>query len=108
MLKTMLSTPAGTVRLIAIVTAIAMLLAVAPWPYGYYQLLRVIGFFAGIYCAVALLKSGDDNYYLAGALFTAAFIFNPFLPVHLPRGIWAPINIVASGLFAVAAYKHRE
>ncbi|ESY61287.1 MULTISPECIES: DUF6804 family protein [unclassified Mesorhizobium] len=105
MLKTMLSTPAGTVRLIASVTAIAMLLAVAPWPYGYYQLLRVVGFFAGAYCGAMVWRTGQENRNLAWALFAAALVFNPFMPVYLPRELWAVLDVGAAVLFGFVAFR---
>ncbi|WP_404926564.1 DUF6804 family protein [Mesorhizobium sp. ORM16] len=107
MLKTMLSTPAGTVRLVCICVAIASLLAVAPWPFGYYQLLRVVIFFAGIYCGVMVRRSNLGNQNLAWVLFGAAAIFNPFAPVHLPRELWAVLNVGAAALFGIVAYRHR-
>ncbi|RWM40515.1 DUF6804 family protein [Mesorhizobium sp.] len=108
MLKIMLSTPAGTVRLVCICVAIASLLAVAPWPYGYYQFLRVVVFFAGIYCGAMVWRSGPENRTLAWALFGAAAIFNPFMPVHLPRELWAIFNVAAATLFGFVAYRHRN
>ncbi|RWK76257.1 DUF6804 family protein [Mesorhizobium sp.] len=107
MLKTWLSTPAGTVRLVCICVAVASLLAVAPWPYGYYQLLRVVVFFAGIYCGVMVRRSGSENQNLAWALFGAALIFNPFLPIHLPRELWAVLNVGSAALFGFVAYRQR-
>lgn len=108
MLKNILSTSAGTIRLICICVAIASLLAVAPWPYGYYQLLRLVVFFAGAYCGVIMWRSGADNRNLAWALFAAALVFNPFLPIHLPREIWAVLNIGAAALFGFVAYRQRD
>lgn len=108
MLKTMVSTPGGTVRLVCICVAIASLLAVAPWPYGYYQLLRVVVFFAGIYCGVMVRRSGPENQPLAWALFVAALIFNPFIPMHLPRELWAVLNVGAAALFGFVAYRQRS
>ncbi|PBB36764.1 hypothetical protein CK221_16950 [Mesorhizobium sp. WSM3868] len=75
-----------------------------PWPYGYYQLLRVIVFFAGIYCGIFLRSTGAEPSNQL-ALFAAALTFNPFLPVHLPREIWAVFNLAAACLFGFAAYR---
>ncbi|TIY06804.1 MAG: hypothetical protein E5V18_11660 [Mesorhizobium sp.] len=109
MLKTWLSTPAGTVRLVCICVAIASLLAVAPWPYGYYQFLRVVVFFAGIYCGVMVRRSGaPENQTFVWALFGAALIFNPFLPIHLPRELWTVLNVGAAALFGFVAYRQRD
>ncbi|TIT03981.1 DUF6804 family protein [Mesorhizobium sp.] len=108
MLKAILSTPAGTVRLVCICVAIASLLAVAPWPYGYYQLLRVVVFFAGIYCGVMIRRSdARENQILAWALFGGASIFNPFLPIYLPRELWAVLNVGAAALFGFVVYRQR-
>ncbi|MER9374256.1 DUF6804 family protein [Mesorhizobium sp. M0491] len=84
MLKAVLSTPAGVFRVVCIFVALASLLAVAPWLYGYYQLLRVVVFFAGICCDVFMRSTGSENQHLAWALFAAALLFNPFLPIPLP------------------------
>jgi hypothetical protein len=32
---------------------------------------------------------------------------NPFVPVHLPRGLWAVLNVGAAALFGFVAYRHR-
>ncbi|AMX95563.1 MAG: hypothetical protein E5W64_01425 [Mesorhizobium sp.] len=94
--------------MVCICVAIASLLAVAPWPYGYYQFLRVVVFFAGIYCGAMVWRSGPENRTLAWALFGAAAIFNPFMPVHLPRELWAIFNVAAATLFGFVAYRHRN
>ncbi len=93
------------VGMVCVCVAIASLLAVAPWPYGYYQLLRIVVFIAGIYCGVMVRRSGVENQNLAWALFGAALVFNPFLPVHLPRELWAVLNVAAAGLFGFTAYR---
>ncbi|MBZ9683127.1 hypothetical protein LB531_20935 [Mesorhizobium sp. CO1-1-2] len=108
MLQKLLSTPAGVIRLVCICVAIASLLAVGPWPYGYYQLLRVVVFFAGIYCGVMIRRSGPENQNLAWALFGAAAVFNPFVPLHLPRELWAIFNLGAAALFGFVAYRNRD
>ncbi|TRC91142.1 hypothetical protein FJV80_04265 [Mesorhizobium sp. WSM4310] len=108
MLKTMLSTRTGMFRLVCISVVVLSLLAVLPWPYGYYQLLRIIVFFAGIYCGIFVRSTGAENQRLAWALFAAALIFNPFLPIHLPREIWAIFNLGAAGLFGFTAYRVNE
>ncbi|WP_352806890.1 DUF6804 family protein [Mesorhizobium sp. M0340] len=68
----------------------------------YYQLRRVAVFFAGIYCGVMVRRSGPENQPLAWALFVAALIFNPFIPMHLPRELWAVLNVGAAALFGLS------
>ncbi|ESY89080.1 hypothetical protein X739_01355 [Mesorhizobium sp. LNHC220B00] len=108
LLKGILSTRVGVFRLLCIFVAVVSLLAIAPWPYGYYQMLRVIVFFAGIYCGIFVRSTSGENQSLAWALYAAAVIFNPFLPVHLPREVWAVLNIAAAGLFGFAAYQSKS
>lgn len=91
-------------RIISIIAAIALLLALAPWPYGYYQLLRVIVFAAGAYGAFTLWEHQRGP---AIMLVICATIFNPFLPVHLNREIWSVLNLAGAALFAMVAYKAR-
>ncbi|ATN34730.1 hypothetical protein ACO34A_13065 [Rhizobium sp. ACO-34A] len=86
-------------RIAARVTTIALLLALAPWPYEYYMLLRVLVFASGVYCGVSLLAHSRGS---AVALFLTAALFNPFLPMHLTREIWMVLNVVCAAVFALA------
>src|SRR4029450_9918914 len=85
-----------------VVTAAMLLLALGPWPYGYYTLLRLVA------CATA---AGFAFHGYAGgrmwAVWTFGFVallFNPIVPVHLSRSAWRPINVVAAVLFAVGDF----
>jgi hypothetical protein len=91
------------IRLVAICAAVALAAAVLSWPYGYYQVLRLGIFAAGIFCGIHAKSAGDDK--VAYSLFLAALVFNPFLPVYLSRAIWFPLDLLAAGLFAFTAYK---
>ena len=84
-------------RIIAAIAAVSLLAALAPWPYDYYRLLRVVIFAAGVYCGVSVL---EEQRGLAIALFLCAAIFNPFVPAHLSREIWSVLNVAGAGLFA--------
>ena len=79
----------------------AMLLA-APirWPYVYYRVLRWVVFVCCAIIAYRLYERRDFSIWLVG-LMALAVLFNPIVPVHLTRAIWAPINI-AGALFFVA------
>jgi len=88
--------------LVCVLAAVALLLALAPWPYGYYQLLRVGIFAAGIFGAVTLWRKEQG---MAVALLICGLVFNPLIPMHLSRQIWSVLNVVAAVAFAVAAYR---
>ena len=77
------------------VAAGAMLLAaVLPWPYGYYQLLRLVVCGVGAYFAYTAYQWGKLRaVWLFGGI---AALFNPFVPIHLTRELWIPIDGVLS------------
>lgn len=88
----------------ALISAL-MLGALLHMPYGYYTFLRVLTcLFAGAMGYLYFLC--DDNFSKTLALiFTCvAIMFNPIVPIHMPREVWSYINIVASVLFAVNVY----
>ncbi|MDX0983293.1 hypothetical protein GOL22_14080 [Sinorhizobium medicae] len=93
------------IRTVAVIAALALLLALAPWPYDYYRLLRVVTFAAGVYCGVSMLQ---ENRSAAIGLFVCAAVFNPFIPAYLTREIWSVLNIAGAGLFAFTAYASRK
>lgn len=89
--------------IIAAITAIFLVAAAMPiWPYGYYMLLRVVVFAAGGFCAWSLWQVGRQS--LAVALGIVALLFNPFVPAHLSREIWAVLNLASAGLFVWAFF----
>ncbi len=66
----------------------------ADWPYGYYQLLRVV------VCAIAVwgatLAHRMENPGWIWLLAVLAVIFNPVFPVRLEREIWSIIDVGAA------------
>ena len=92
-------------KIVAMVVAVALLLALAPWPYFYYQLLRVIVCGGGIFCGIALWNSSERGRALAIALFITALVFNPLIPVHLARAAWSIINVLSAALFGYLAIR---
>ncbi len=79
----------------------AMLLAaVGPWPYGYYQLLRLVVCGVGAYFAYTAYQWGKLRAaWLFGGI---AALFNPFVPIHLPRELWIPIDVICGATFIVS------
>lgn len=85
------------------VAAIVMLVAaVGPWPYDYFTLMRfavcaVTAF--GAYQAHERARTASTRPWRAKQQRWAwvfaliAFLFNPFVPVHLERGTWTVIDI---------------
>jgi hypothetical protein len=90
------------IRTVAIVVAVALVAALAPWPYDYYRLLRVVTFAAGIYCGALLWNEQKP---LALALFVCALIFNPIIPTYLSRPVWAVLDLGGAAIFLYASYR---
>lgn len=82
----------------AVVAAVMLVLAVLSWPYGYFQLLRVAIFGVSVYYLYTANKGGWElpNAWIAVIL---AILFNPFIPVHLTRGIWFFIDLGSAYYF---------
>ena len=71
-------------------------------PYGYYTFLRVSVCFAA-FVLVAAIESGDWSL-LRIVLVGLIVLYNPFVPFHLSRSTWFPINIATMLLLVVAMY----
>lgn len=84
------------------------LVAVIPLPYGYYQLLRVVVFTtAAFLCWREYLDYGKIVDLMVLALGTIALVFNPFLPVELPRLVWMIANLLVAFVFALHYWRLR-
>jgi len=77
-----------------------LLLTLAPWPYGYYQLLRFVVCGAAVYVAVTAYKW--QRTWVTWLFGFIAVLFNPLIPIHLSRDIWQPIDLISAILFLVA------
>lgn len=96
------------VRPLCIFVALALLLAAAPWSHGHDQFIRVMVFVTGIYCWIMVTQSGSPGTQsLAWAMFGAAMVFNPFLPIEMQREVWIPLNVGCAALFGLVAYHQR-
>lgn len=83
-----------------------LLLALAPWPYDYYKLLRLV--VCG--CAVFLIyriHAREKTAWLV-ALSAIAVLFNPLLGVHLTREVWAVLNVLSAILLACRFFMWRK
>ncbi|ESX85294.1 DUF6804 family protein [Mesorhizobium sp. LSHC412B00] len=84
----------------ALIPAVALVLALAPWPYAYYQLLRVV-------VTVWAVAIAWDQYQLAKrwtpwviSFAAVAALFNPIAPIYLVREVWAVFDLVGAAVFA--------
>lgn len=83
-----------------------LILALLPWPYGYYQLLRLVVTISGCLFAVAAHRAGER--WLVAGLIVTMLIFNPLISLHLEREQWAVLNLAGAALFVVAFVRVRR
>ncbi len=82
-----------------IVPAILSIVALAQLPYGYYQFLRIVICIAATYLTYREYQLDDKITIWAVIFALLAVLFNPIIPVHLKRDIWAVFNIICAIIF---------
>jgi len=80
-----------------------MFLGAAPLPYGYYMLLRIVA--TGVFVWAAFVAYDRKNQTLPWVYGLLAILFNPLIKIHLPKELWAVVDI-AAGLFLFATKKY--
>lgn len=85
----------------AFIAAAMLVGALAPWPYGYYNLLRWVT--TSIAVLVAILALRWKRTWTVPVFVFVAILFNPIWPVQLSRSTWQPIDLATAVLFALAA-----
>lgn len=90
---------AQTARIAIYLGAVMLFLGAAPLPYAYYSLLRSVACAVFALTAFTAFQRGSKTLpWLYGAL---ALLFNPIVKVHLPKELWAGVD-VGSGLLLLA------
>ena len=89
-------------RMISIICALCLFIAVFYWPIEYYRFLRVIVFIG----AMAVIIKNNKNRLLWSILFVGvAILFNPIIPIYLyRRSIWMPLDIIVGILFLLELF----
>ncbi|NOZ83900.1 MAG: hypothetical protein GXP60_03685 [Epsilonproteobacteria bacterium] len=81
------------------ITALLFFIGAAPLPYGYYMLLRLIATGVFIWAAfVAYERKHESMPWVYGVL---AILFNPLIKIHLPKELWAAVDI-GSGILLLS------
>lgn len=88
---------------IVIAPVVMLLIALAPLPYGYYQLLRLVVAVCGIWIAYFAWQHGKADW--AIVLCATVLVFNPIAPIHFDRQTWSVLNVVAALIFGTAGWK---
>lgn len=82
-----------------LVPAVALLIALAPLPYGYYTLMRIVVCGAAAFIAYSVYQRQGKVSVWVLVMGGMVLLFNPLIPIHLSREIWAPIDVISALLF---------
>ncbi len=86
----------------AIIASMMLFLTLAPWPYGYYQLLRFV--ICGVAGYIAFMAYNWKKIWAVWLFIFVAVLFNPLIPIHLSHKVWQPIDIVCGILFIIVVF----
>mgnify|MGYP001000638762 FL=1 len=92
-------------KYIRLIAAILLLVAIADFDYGFYMLLRFIICAISVYLAYNAAKGGAEHWVWIFGIIAA--LFNPFLPVHLNKGLWKIIDSAAAFIFLFSFIKYK-
>ena len=90
----------------AAIAALMLFGALGYWPYGYYQLLRFV--VCGISAYTAFMAYEWQKQWVAWLFGFIAVLFNPLIPIHLPREVWQMIDVTCAFLFVAIAFALRK
>ena len=83
-------------------TAVLLLIAVLPLPHGYYSLLRYVVCTMGFWGVVIGLRGKRYGWVVVmGGL---SVLFNPISPVHLSKGVWVILDLLAAAIMDRAVW----
>jgi len=94
------------VNIFLIIGAIALFIAIADLPYGYYQLLRWV--VCGIGAYSAYLAYGQKKKVWMWTFGVIALIFNPIFKFYFDKATWQGINVVAGIVYMVGAFRVKQ
>lgn len=90
-----------------LILALLLLLCLAPMPYGYYQLVRVIAMVVFEIIAYRYYKS--NRIILCIIFISLALLFQPFIKVALGRVMWNVVDVVvAIGLVVLCLIEGKD
>lgn len=84
------------------ICAAMLFLGVAPLPYGYYSLLRLVS--CGTFALAAYVSFSLGSKAVPWVFVLAAVTFNPIVQVHFPKELWVIIDL-AAGIFLLVTSK---
>lgn len=91
----------------AVIASIVLLvLAIFPWPYGYYTILRLIVCLTSALLAWVSYKRHLTQWIWVMVL--TAVVFNPVIVVHFGKELWTIIDLITAIVFGIYFKKHKR
>lgn len=84
------------------ITVSMLFIGVAPLPYGYYMLLRIVT--CGFFVWASLIAREKNHKILPWLFLLLAIVFNPIIKIHFQKEFWA----VLDGLTAIFILVHKS
>lgn len=90
-----------------IILSIALLLlAMFPFPYGYYVLLRLVVCLTAGFLAWCSYSANKNTW--AWVMGFIVLFFNPIIPLHFGREVWIVVDIAVAVIFSVFLFKNKK
>lgn len=83
------------------ICAAMLFVGAAPLPYGYYMLLRLVA--CGVFAFAAFVSFDRKHKTLPWVFGLVALLFNPIIKVHLPKEVWALVDVATAILLLATA-----
>ena len=87
-------------KIVRLVTGASLLIAIANWPYAFYQFNRVMVFLAALYLVWYLFESNRVGWAVAIGL--GGLTFNPIAPLTLDQSTWQILNLLFGLIFLIS------
>jgi len=90
-----------------IIVSIAMLLlAIFPFPYGYYILLRLVVCSTAAYLSWLSYKRQSFRWvWIMGFI---VLLFNPLIPISLGKGLWLFMDLAIAIVFGIFLFRNKQ
>jgi hypothetical protein len=92
-------------RIISIILSFAMLIALFDLPYSYYELLRALVFFGGMFLVYSIYNIDGFEGLFIFIFIGMILLWNPIFPVYMSRSSWAIFNVFGVVSFGYFSYE---
>ena len=87
-----------------LIPAVMLVIPLAPLPYGYFMLLRLVVCGASIWLSYALI-TGRSWQGMGWTFVAIALLYNPVFRVHFERELWMILNLITAVPFVLFGWK---